>query len=81
VKFAKPREVKGKILSASIRRNPAGKYFVSIFCKMNDCPYVPVDKEKAVGIDLGLKHFFVNSNAEKEDVPEYFRKYEKKLAR
>jgi putative transposase len=48
---------------------------------MNDCPYVPVDKEKAVGMDLGLKHFLVNSNGKKEDAPEYFRKYKKKLAR
>jgi putative transposase len=43
--------------------------------------YVSVDKEKAVGIDLGLKHFLVKSNEKKEDAPEYFRKYEKKLAR
>ena len=30
VRFAKSREVKGRILSATIRRNPSGKYFVSI---------------------------------------------------
>jgi transposase len=38
-------------------------------------------QENAVGIDSGLKYFLVNSNAKKEDVSEYFRKYEKKLAR
>jgi putative transposase len=37
--------------------------------------------EKAVGVDLGLKHFLVKSNGKKEDAPQYFRKYEKKLAR
>jgi putative transposase len=46
VKFAKSREVKRKILSATIKPNPAGKNFVSIFCEMNDCPYVPVEKKK-----------------------------------
>ena len=30
VKFAKSREINGRILNATIRRNPSGKYFVSI---------------------------------------------------
>ncbi|SDX48385.1 putative transposase [Marininema mesophilum] len=30
VKVAKSREVEGRILSATIRRNPTGKYFVSV---------------------------------------------------
>nr|WP_246197395.1 RNA-guided endonuclease TnpB family protein [Cytobacillus depressus] len=30
VRFAKSREVFGRILSATVRRNPSGKYFVSI---------------------------------------------------
>jgi len=81
VKFAKSREVEGRILSATIRRNPSGKYFVSILCEMNDCPYVPVDQEKAVGIDLGLKDFAIFSDGKKEKAPKYFRKYEKQLAK
>jgi putative transposase len=81
VKFAKSREVLGRILSATIRRNPSGKYFVSILCEMNYCPYVPVDQEKAVGVDLGLKDFAILSDGEKENAPKYFRKYEKQFAK
>ncbi|MFC7440313.1 IS200/IS605 family element RNA-guided endonuclease TnpB [Laceyella putida] len=81
VQFAKSREVEGKILSATIRRNPSGKYFVSILCVMNFCPYVRVDKGKAVGIDLGLKEFAILSNGGKISAPKFFRKYEKQLAR
>lgn len=33
VSFAKNGGVKGRILSATIRRNPSGKYFVSILTK------------------------------------------------
>ncbi|GIO10445.1 hypothetical protein J31TS6_64730 [Brevibacillus reuszeri] len=33
VVFAKSREVDGRILSATIRRNPSGKYFVSVLCE------------------------------------------------
>jgi putative transposase len=71
--------VKGKILSATIRRNPTGKYFVSILCECEIEPLSPVDE--SIGIDLGLKHFLTSSDGEKEDVPGYFRQYEKKLAR
>lgn len=81
VKFAKSREVEGKILSATIRRNHTGKFFVSILCEMNACPYVPVDKEKFVGVDLGLKDFAILSDGTKISAPKVFRKYEKKLAR
>jgi putative transposase len=81
VKFAKSKEVEGRILSATVRRTPSGKYFVSVLCERNYCPYVPVEKEKAVGIDLGLKHFAIFSNGEKINAPTYFRKYEKQLAK
>lgn len=81
VRFAKSREVEGRILSATIRRNPSGKYFVSILCEINSCPYKPVKKGKAVGVDLGLKDFAILSNGEKINAPRYFRKYEKKLAK
>ena len=33
VRFANSREVKGRIINATIRRNPSGKYFVSIESK------------------------------------------------
>ncbi|MDQ0418988.1 putative transposase, partial [Croceifilum oryzae] len=81
VKFAKSREVQGRILSATVRRNPTGKYFVSVLCEMDTCPYVPVDKGSAVGIDLGLKDFAILTNGEKINAPKYFRKYEEKLAK
>lgn len=81
VRFARSRKVEGKILSATIRRSPSGKYFVSILCEMNYCPFEPVEKGKAVGVDLGLKDFAILSNGEKINAPRYFRKYEKKLAK
>lgn len=43
--------------------------------------YVPVDKEKVVGIDLGLKKFAILSDGTKVQPNRYFRKYEKQLAR
>lgn len=56
--------------------------FVSLLCERNacPCPYVPVNSEKAVGVDLGLKDFAIFSDGTKVNAPKSFRKYEKKLA-
>jgi putative transposase len=79
VKFAKSREVQGRILCATIRRNPSGKYFVSVLCECEIEALPPM--EQSIGIDLGLKRFLVPSEGEKVKAPKYFKKYEKKLAR
>ncbi|NRS51575.1 IS200/IS605 family element RNA-guided endonuclease TnpB [Brevibacillus sp. HB2.2] len=79
VTFAKSREVEGRILNATVRRNPSGKYSVSVLCEVPYSPYIPVGKEKTIGIDLGLKDFATFSTVEKIRNPKYFLLYEKKL--
>ncbi|CCG45063.1 IS1341-type transposase [Halobacillus halophilus DSM 2266] len=79
VRFAKSREVKGRILSATVRRNPTGKYSVSILVQ-TDIQELP-KSNTYVGIDLGLKDFAVLSNGTTYENPRYLRKTEKKLAK
>ena len=55
VRFAKSREVEGRILNATIRRNPSGKYFVSLATE-TEVPEFP-KTNSAIGIDVGLKRF------------------------
>jgi putative transposase len=80
VRFAKSREIDGRILSATVKRNPSGKYFVSVLCERNYCSYVPA-KKKAVGIDLGLRDFAILSDGTKVKPNRFFRQYEQKLAK
>ncbi|MET3292243.1 UNVERIFIED_CONTAM: putative transposase [Brevibacillus sp. OAP136] len=79
VTFAKSREVEGRILSATIRRNPPGKYFVSVLCEAEVQPLREI--EQTVGVDLGIKDFAILSSGEKVENPKYYRKYEKQLAK
>lgn len=79
VKFAKSREVEGRILSATIRRNPSGKYFVSILCEVDIQPLSPTTQ--SVGVDLGIKDFAILSTGEKFANPRNYRKYEAKLSK
>lgn len=73
------RIVDGRILSATISKNPSGKYFVSICC--TDVDIQPKELTGSmVGIDLGIKNFAIDSNGNKYSNPKYLAKSEKKLA-
>ena len=79
IKFAKSREVGGRVLSATVRRNPSGKYFVSILAEVE---IEPMEKtEKAIGIDLGITDFAILSDGRKLDNNKFTSKMEKKLKR
>lgn len=74
------KQIEGRILSATVSKNPSGKYFVSICC--TDVKAEPLPKtDKTVGIDLGIKHLAVDSNGVEYPNNKYLAKSEKKLAR
>ncbi|PEW91889.1 transposase [Bacillus thuringiensis] len=77
VRFAKSREVDGRILRATVRRNPSGKYFVSILVE-TEIEELP-KTNSSVGIDVGLKDFAILSTGEVFSNPKWFRKLEKTL--
>ncbi|WPZ17016.1 IS200/IS605 family element RNA-guided endonuclease TnpB [Geobacillus subterraneus] len=79
VRLAKSREVEGRILSATVRRNPSGKYVVSILVEA-EVQQLP-KTGSAVGIDVGLKDFAVLSDGTKYENLKWFRQLEKKLAK
>jgi putative transposase len=79
VKFAKSREIEGRILSATIRITTTGKFFVSILADVEMQPLEP--RQNAIGLDVGLKTFVTDSNGHSETNPRTLRKYERQLKR
>lgn len=79
VRFAKSREVEGKIRSATIRRNPSGKYFLSIGAEV-EVKELP-KTNSAIGVDVGLKNFAILSDGTTFSNPKFFRTLEEKLAK
>ena len=79
VKFAKSRELNGRILNAIIRKNPSGKFFVSILCE-EEVPELPKTGLE-IGIDLGITDFAILSNGQKIDNNRFTSKMEKTLKR
>ena len=77
VRFAKSREIEGRIISATIRRNPSGKYFVSLLAEV-DIEALRSTGD-AVGIDLGLKDFAVLSTGEVFANPRWLHRLDHRL--
>jgi len=79
VKFHLYREMKGKILSVTVRRS-VSRWWISFACDIGAAPEKrPV--KTAVGIDLGLTTFAVLSNGDEVPNPRFLCRGEEVLAR
>lgn len=79
VRFAKSREVEGRIVNATVRRNPSGRYFVSLLVE-TEVQELP-KTHSYIGIDVGLKDFAILSDGTHYENPKFFRSLEDKLAK
>lgn len=79
VKVKKSREFSGRILNATISRTASGKYYVSLCAEEEVIP--KANAGGMVGIDVGVKSFFADSNGNTVENPKTLHRYEKKLAR
>ena len=74
------KEVRGRILFATVSQNPSGKYFIALCC--TDVEIEPLPSTGAVvGIDMGLKAFAITSDGMEYPNPKYLAKSQKKLVR
>lgn len=77
------RQFKGKIKTSTVSRTPTGKYFISILVETEDTlpSKKPIDENKAVGVDLGIKMFATLSDGNEIQNPKYLKRSLKKLKR
>lgn len=79
IRFSNSKQIEGRIISATIRRNATGKYFVSLKVEQD---IEPISKTGlSIGIDVGLKSFAVLSDGTVYQNDRYFKSLEEKLAR
>jgi len=76
------RRFEGKIKTTTISKTATGKYFVSILVDDGkELPNKPIpDIKKAVGIDVGLRHFLSTCEGEKVENPRFLKKSSKRLS-
>ena len=80
VKCRISKEVRGRILSATVSQNPSRKYFVALCCTDVDIETLP-STGTVVGLDMGLKSFAVTSNGVEYPSHKFLAKSQQKLAR
>ena len=73
------RPLPGKVISLTVSKDAAGRYFISFQCERHVEP-LP-QKTNAVGLDLGLTHLLITSDGDKFGNPKFFSNLEAKLAK
>jgi putative transposase len=73
------REVKGTLKTVTITKNPCGQYYASILFEDGTKKPIQSAEGKAIGIDLGLIDFAVNSDGSKFNNPRWLKKHERNL--
>jgi putative transposase len=74
------RPLSGNVQSITISKDCANRYFVSFCCKNVEVKSIPVAKNYAIGIDLGLTDFLITSDGEKIKPLKALIMYQQKLA-
>lgn len=69
----------GKINNATVVRMPTGKYFVSLNVEFG--PEVKQNNGSSIGIDVGIKEFYSDSNGNTVSNPKFLEKLSRKLRR
>ena len=77
VKIKLSRQIQGRILNATISRTKTNRYFVSLCCEYEED--VKPNGGSRIGIDVGLKEFYTDSNGTVVDNPKYLANYDMKL--
>lgn len=78
VKIKQSMEV-SKINNVTVEKTPTGKYFAVLNVEFE--PEFKQNNGNSIGIDVGLKEFYTDSNGNKVDNPKYLEKSEQKLKR
>jgi len=69
IKFRTQQKIKGTIKSVTVRKNPSGKYTLSILC--DDIPNKLFKRNnRSCGLDLGIKNFVTINTGEIIPFPE-----------
>lgn len=80
VKCRFSKQVKGRILSATVTQTHSGKYYVSLCCTDVDIAPLP-NTGAVVGVDLGIKDLAITSDGVKFDNAHAFVSVQKQIAR
>ena len=80
VRIKQSRDFDGRILSATVSRAASGKYYISLCVEAEKGSLFCPNDGKQIGIDVGLKVFYSDSNGDTRN-PHPLKKLQRKLRR
>ena len=78
--YRNTKSINGRIINATVSKEPNGKYYVSVLFEMSD-EIQKVIPTSIVGIDLGVKNLLTLSDGVVYENNKYILKYEKRIKR
>lgn len=78
--FHKSQEIKGKVKRLTIKRDRCGDIWFIVLTDWNDAKEMPMTG-KAAGYDFGLKTFLTRHDGAKIEMPQFFKRNHRTLAR
>jgi putative transposase len=75
------RPIDGVIKQVTIKHMPSGKWYAYLIVDNGSSNFEPVDIEKAVGLDVGLTSYIVDSDGNEIENPRHLKQALKKLRR
>ena len=81
VKCRITQPIEGRILNATVKRVPSGKYYVIVCCTDVPEPEMPMGENKVMGVDAGLRDLMIRSDGVKVPNPRFAKRMKKKLRR
>jgi putative transposase len=71
VRFYKSQEINGTVVNVTVTCTKTGKYIANILCETEIKKHPDVDKN--IGLDLGIKSYFVTSDRVEVENPKHYR--------
>lgn len=81
VKCRIKQPIEGRVLNATVKRVPSGKYYVIICCTDVPEPEMPMGENEMLGIDAGVKDLMIRSDGVKVPNHKFLNRAERKLRR
>ena len=78
--YRNTKEIKGKVVNATIIKEPTNKYYVSVIVEERLYQEKVIPKT-IVGIDLGIKDLMITSDGKRYDNQKSITKYERRITR
>lgn len=78
--YKKLKEIKGRIINATISKEPTGNYYISVLYEIQNTKII-TNPQKIVGIDLGIKKLLTLSDGTTIDNIHTQEKFEKRIKR